>query len=125
MQVGLLAVSYIVGGTPGLCMHLGAAAYATLHMAVIDYMLHYGLTRVKLPNGSYSPVTEHNAFNSGYLLDSVMSYRVRSEIAMMASTDDASGCTIAATTHGSITCKVSLSARSKLEVHVHLTRHDV
>ncbi|MBY6046629.1 alkane 1-monooxygenase [Vannielia litorea] len=68
----LLAASTLAFGPAGLAAHIGLAAYATAQLLMSDYVQHYGLSRARLPNGKYEPVSEAHSWNAPHVFSSLM-----------------------------------------------------
>ncbi|MFY0634424.1 MAG: alkane 1-monooxygenase [Vannielia sp.] len=68
----LLALSTLAFGAAGLAAHVGLAAYATAQLLMSDYVQHYGLTRSRLANGRYEPVSDAHSWNAPHVFSSLM-----------------------------------------------------
>jgi len=66
LQVGFLALAGLIGGAMGLGLYLVMAAAAILHLEVINYIEHYGLTRKHLGEGRYEHVQPHHSWNANH-----------------------------------------------------------
>jgi len=75
-QVSISVIAGAVGGLPALAVQLGAASMAIIYLVTIDFILHSGLTRTKLADGSWSPMTAHNSFSSPFLLENAVLFKV-------------------------------------------------
>lgn len=71
--IGLLVLSALAFGLPGLIAHLALAGYGTAQLLMSDYVQHYGLTRAELSPGKYEPTGSRHSWDaphwfSGYLM---------------------------------------------------------
>ncbi|MEE2775047.1 MAG: alkane 1-monooxygenase [Pseudomonadota bacterium] len=58
--------SYIIGGFWGIILFVIQAAVAVLHLEVVNYIEHYGLTRRKLSNGKIEQTKPHHSWNANH-----------------------------------------------------------
>lgn len=68
----LLALSALAFGPAGLAAHAGLAAYATAQLLLSDYVQHYGLSRARLADGRYEPVSDAHSWNAPHVFSSLM-----------------------------------------------------
>ena len=59
-----LAVGYWIAGLPGVLVWAGLAAHAQMQLLLSDYVQHYGLARLRLPNGRAEPMAERHSWNA-------------------------------------------------------------
>ncbi|MEE4348116.1 MAG: alkane 1-monooxygenase [Paracoccaceae bacterium] len=67
-----LAAAVALAGMGGIAALLGIAAYAQLQILLSDYIQHYGLTRVRLPDGRLEPVGPRHSWNAPQAWSSAM-----------------------------------------------------
>ncbi|MEJ6392229.1 fatty acid desaturase [Gymnodinialimonas sp. 2305UL16-5] len=61
--LALIAAS-VLGGIGGVLLFVGLAALTGAQILMSDYLQHYGLQRLLLPNGRYEPVGPHHSWNA-------------------------------------------------------------
>lgn len=66
LQAGMLGLAAAVGGWQGVGLFTLQAALAIYHLEIVNYVEHYGLTRERLPNGSFEPVKPHHSWNTSH-----------------------------------------------------------
>ena len=66
LSAGFLLVAWLIGGGAGLALFLVMAGTAVLHLEVINYIEHYGLTREHLGDGKYEHVKPHHSWNANH-----------------------------------------------------------
>ena len=66
LQLGFLVVAFLIGGFAGVALFLVTAGIAVLHLEVINYIEHYGLTRLHLGEGKYEHVKPHHSWNANH-----------------------------------------------------------
>jgi len=64
-------------GLPGLLAYVCIGGGAIALLEIVNYLEHYGLVRVPLPNGRYGPVTEHHSWNSPFLLTNLLLFQLQ------------------------------------------------
>ncbi len=62
--VAMLFVAVYAAGLGGLLVLLALAALTHLQILLSDYLQHYGLQRLDLPNGRLEPVAPHHSWNA-------------------------------------------------------------
>ena len=75
MWVGWIALALAIGGWPGLAAWAFILLFAAWGTRSVDYLQHYGLQRILMPNGKYERVRPHHSWNysssSNYLYFSI------------------------------------------------------
>ena len=75
MWVGWTALVFAIGGWPGLAGWAFILLFAAWGTRSVDYLQHYGLQRIRMPNGKYEPIQPHHSWNysssSNYLYFSI------------------------------------------------------
>lgn len=66
LAAGFLALAGAIGGASGVALYLVMAGTAVLHLEVINYIEHYGLTREHLGDGKYEHVKPHHSWNANH-----------------------------------------------------------
>ena len=61
-----LLISYLIGGLWGVGLFLVQAIVAVLHLEVVNYIEHYGLTRRKLSNGKIEQTQPYHSWNANH-----------------------------------------------------------
>ena len=69
---GFLLASYALGGGLGLGVYVGFALYAQVQILLADYVQHYGLSRRRLGEERYEPVSEAHSWNSPHWFSSAL-----------------------------------------------------
>lgn len=64
LQIGLLVLTFLIGGWAGILFFVAQAFVAITHLELVDYVEHYGLTRKHLGNGKYEHVQPHHSWNA-------------------------------------------------------------
>ena len=59
-----LALGYGIAGWIGVAIWAALAFHGQSQLMLSDYVQHYGLTRVMLPNGRLEPVGQHHSWNA-------------------------------------------------------------
>jgi alkane 1-monooxygenase len=67
-----LSLAYVLAGTSGVLIYLAFAGLAQVQLLLSDYVQHYGLDRLKNPEGEYEPVSTHHSWNAPYLFSSTL-----------------------------------------------------
>jgi alkane 1-monooxygenase len=65
-QTLVLAAASAIGGWAGIGFFVLQAFVAVAVLEQVNYTEHYGLTRLKLPNGKYEPVRAHHSWNAAH-----------------------------------------------------------
>ena len=66
LQAAFALIAVLIGGWSGLGLYLITAGVAILHLEVVNYMEHYGLTRRHLGDGKYEHVQPHHSWNANH-----------------------------------------------------------
>ncbi len=61
-----------IGGLSGAMVWIALSAHAQLQQLLADYVQHYGLTRMRLPDGRYEPVTNRHSWNTPHWFSSAL-----------------------------------------------------
>jgi alkane 1-monooxygenase len=69
-QAACLALGWALAGWAGLLVWLALALYATAQLMLSDYVQHYGLHRLQLPDGRYEPVNDRHSWNAPHWFSS-------------------------------------------------------
>lgn len=64
-------------GLMGLGLFLAQAAIAIIHLELINYVEHYGLSRKLLPNGKYERTNITHSWNSSYFLTNLFLFQLQ------------------------------------------------
>ncbi|WP_170427503.1 alkane 1-monooxygenase [Ruegeria arenilitoris] len=64
LQVGMLALAFMVGGWSGIALFLLQAGVAIWQLELVNYVEHYGLTRKHLGDGKYEHVQPRHSWNA-------------------------------------------------------------
>ena len=64
LQVGMLALAFIIGGWAGVGLFLFQAFVAIWQLELVNYVEHYGLTRKHLGDGKYEHVQPRHSWNA-------------------------------------------------------------
>ena len=64
LQAGFVALALIIGGWWGLVLFVAQAVVAILHLELVNYIEHYGLTRRHLGGGKYEHVMPRHSWNA-------------------------------------------------------------
>ena len=70
--LGSLGTAALIGGLPGVLIWLALSAHAQLQQLLGDYVQHYGLTRARLPDGRYAPVSPRHSWNTPHWFSSAL-----------------------------------------------------
>jgi len=71
------ALAYWMGGAWGLLIFAIICAVAIFQLRVVDYLQHYGLQRIRLPNGRFERVQPHHSWSAAYKLSDWLYYNVQ------------------------------------------------
>ncbi len=63
-SLGVLVVSYMIGGLVGVIWHVALASFAQQQLLLCDYVQHYGLERKIADNGKPEPVGDTHSWNA-------------------------------------------------------------
>ena len=69
-QILMLGLAYVIAGPIGVMLFCVQAFVAILHLELVNYIEHYGLTRRHLGEGRYEPVGKHHSWNEAHRLSS-------------------------------------------------------
>ncbi|MFN3847458.1 MAG: fatty acid desaturase, partial [Paracoccaceae bacterium] len=61
-----------IGGLTGVIVWVALSAHAQLQQLLADYVQHYGLTRARLTDGQYEPVTARHSWNTPHWFSSAL-----------------------------------------------------
>ena len=64
LQLGMLALAFIIGGWLGLVLFVWQALVAIWQLELVNYVEHYGLTRKHLGDGKYEHVKPRHSWNA-------------------------------------------------------------
>jgi alkane 1-monooxygenase len=67
-----LILASLIAGLPGLLTWTALALHAQSQILLSDYVQHYGLTRVRLPDGRLEPVGPAHSWNTAHWFSSAM-----------------------------------------------------
>ncbi|WP_103333313.1 alkane 1-monooxygenase [Pseudotabrizicola formosa] len=70
--LGSLGAAALIGGGRGVLVWLALSAHAQMQQLLGDYVQHYGLTRDRLPDGRYAPVSPRHAWNTPHWFSSAL-----------------------------------------------------
>ncbi|MDO9640521.1 MAG: alkane 1-monooxygenase [Pseudotabrizicola sp.] len=70
--LGSLGAAALIGGLPGMLIWLLLSAHAQLQQLLGDYVQHYGLSRARLPDGRYEPVSPRHSWNTPHWFSSAL-----------------------------------------------------
>ncbi|NHF59053.1 alkane 1-monooxygenase [Flavobacteriaceae bacterium TP-CH-4] len=76
LQLAYLAGIYLYFGTIGLLFAIGAGIIGFLMLETVNYIEHYGLSRLKLPSGRYERVREVHSWNSNHVMGRIVLYEL-------------------------------------------------
>lgn len=71
------ALAYWMGGAWGLLIFAIICAIAIFQLRVVDYLQHYGLQRIRLPNGRFERVQPRHSWSAAYKLSDWLYYNVQ------------------------------------------------
>jgi alkane 1-monooxygenase len=63
-SLAFAAIAYAIGGWGGVGLFVLQAVVAVYHLEIVNYVEHYGLTRLFLPEGRFEPVRPHHSWNA-------------------------------------------------------------
>ncbi|GAB4389494.1 alkane 1-monooxygenase [Albidovulum sp.] len=66
LQLAALAAAFALGGWQGVLLFLWQAAVAIWQLELVNYVEHYGLTRLHLGEGRYEHVRPHHSWNADH-----------------------------------------------------------
>lgn len=66
LQAFMLVLAFVLGGWSGVALFLFQAGIAIWHLELVNYVEHYGLTRVHLGDGTYEHVKPHHSWNASH-----------------------------------------------------------
>ncbi|MCY4227768.1 MAG: fatty acid desaturase [Gammaproteobacteria bacterium] len=69
--------AYWVGGAMGVLAFAAISAIGIVQLRMVDYMQHYGLQRIRLPNGRYEPVQPRHSWSIAYKLSNWFYYNAQ------------------------------------------------
>ena len=65
-------LSFIVGGAWGIALFFIQALVAVLHLEVVNYIEHYGLSRKKISDNKYEPTKPHHSWNANHAASNLL-----------------------------------------------------
>lgn len=68
----LMLAATLIGGVPALAALLALSLYAQMQILLSDYVQHYGLRRVPLPDGRLEPVGPQHSWNTPHWFSSAL-----------------------------------------------------
>ena len=69
--------AYWIGGTWGILVFITVCAMGILQLRMADYIQHYGLQRIRLPNGRYERVHTRHSWTAAYKLSNWLYYNAQ------------------------------------------------
>jgi alkane 1-monooxygenase len=63
--LAMLVLAWLIAGFPGVLAYLLIAFYAQCQLMLSDYVQHYGLERIRLPDGRLEPIGPAHSWNAG------------------------------------------------------------
>lgn len=75
--VAWYALAYWMGGAWGLLIFAIICAVAIFQLRVVDYLQHYGLQRIRLPNGRFERVQPRHSWSAAFKLSDWLYYNVQ------------------------------------------------
>ncbi|MGC1472840.1 MAG: alkane 1-monooxygenase [Psychroserpens sp.] len=76
LQVGYLALVFLIFGNVGLIFAFASAAIGILLLESVNYIEHYGLLRLKTTSGRYERVKEMHSWNSNHTIGRIVLYEL-------------------------------------------------
>lgn len=73
---GLVLLTALAFGAPGLVVLVGSSAVAVFLLEVVNYVEHYGLVRARRPDGRYERVRPAHSWNSAHRLTGWILFRL-------------------------------------------------
>ena len=70
--VFFITISFIIGGLFGILLFLIQALIAIIHLEVVNYIEHYGLSRKLLNNGKYEMTKPHHSWNANHTVSNLL-----------------------------------------------------
>lgn len=70
-------LAYWIGGAWGILVFIIVCAMGILQLRMADYIQHYGLQRIRLPNGRYERVHTRHSWTSAYKLSNWLYYNAQ------------------------------------------------
>ena len=67
-----LLLSFFIGGFWGICLFLIQALVAVLHLEVVNYIEHYGLSRQKIDDEKYEPTKPFHSWNANHAASNLL-----------------------------------------------------
>ena len=65
-------LSFFIGGFWGICLFLIQALVAVLHLEVVNYIEHYGLSRQKIDDEKYEPTKPFHSWNANHAASNLL-----------------------------------------------------
>ena len=65
-------LSFIIGGTYGITLFFIQALVAILHLEVVNYVEHYGLSRKEISENKYEPTKPHHSWNANHAASNLL-----------------------------------------------------
>ena len=76
LQAGLLIAIYWWWGLPAMVMFFSAALMGILLLETVNYIEHYGLSRIRNEQGQYEKVKPHHSWNSNHIIGRLMLFEL-------------------------------------------------
>ncbi|MCK8481756.1 alkane 1-monooxygenase [Psychroserpens algicola] len=76
LQIGFLAIIFYLFGNIGLIFSVTSAIVGFLLLETVNYIEHYGLTRLKTKSGRYERVKEIHSWNSNHIIGRIVLYEL-------------------------------------------------
>lgn len=76
IQIALLSFIFVMFGTMGLFLFLGAAVIGILQLETVNYIEHYGLMRKQRNDGTYERVRPWHSWNSNHVLGRLLLFEL-------------------------------------------------
>ena len=67
-----LMCAFLIGGVMAMCLFLLQAIIAVLHLEVVNYIEHYGLSRKKLAENKYEPTKSFHSWNANHKMSNLL-----------------------------------------------------
>ena len=65
-------LSFLIGGFWAVCLFLIQALVAVLHLEVVNYIEHYGLSRQKIDDEKYEPTKPFHSWNANHAASNLL-----------------------------------------------------
>ena len=73
-------LSFVVGGGWGITLFFIQALVAVLHLEVVNYIEHYGLSRKKISDNKYEPTRPHHSWNANHAASNLLLINLQKQI---------------------------------------------